>query len=407
MKASIEVRGLTKTFSLASKEGQAIGLFEALRQGGTVLPRRNVRALDGISFSISEGERVGILGRNGAGKTTLLSILANLSRPTSGTVTVSGEIHAMLTIGAVLKEELTGRENIMLDAAMHGHGPDEIAVVADDMIAFAELGDFIERPVRTYSSGMKARLAFSMGAFIDPDILILDETLAVGDVFFSEKAGRRMKEIADRGRIVVLVTQSSAAIIEMCTRCLWLDDGLLRMDGAPDEVTAAYEASMRDADEAALMRKFGAEPDVAKRPEVGRIRSVELVQENICRRASTLAMRPLTIRTEGVLVADADGGDLELSLSRVDGRKLWQQSLVEAGQAFGDQPSFKVDTRLEPFILGKGLYRLEVRLIDKAGPIDAAIRVFEVVDEEGQFGGEPLLLSPAAVKSRPLKELVS
>lgn len=252
MRASIQVRNLSKVFALAAKEGQPVGLLEALRQGAPSGDTREVRALDGISFSIAEGERVGIIGRNGAGKTTLLSILASLSKPSAGTVNVDGDVHAMLTIGAVLREDLTGRDNILLDAAVHGHGPEAVDTVIGDIVAFAELGDFIERPVRTYSSGMKARLAFSMSAFIDPDILILDETLAVGDVFFSQKAGQRMKEIAARGRIVVFVTHATSAIREMCTRCLWLEQGRLRMDGAPDEVTAAYEASLRDADEAAL-----------------------------------------------------------------------------------------------------------------------------------------------------------
>jgi len=161
MKASIKVNGLSKVFSLANVSGRAVSLLEALRLGQPQESIRKVHALDDISFSISEGERVGIIGPNGAGKTTLLSLLAGITEPTSGTIEIEGDIHAMLTIGAVLKEEMTGRENIYLDATIHGRTKEQISAVAEEIIAFTELGEFIERPVRTYSSGMKARLAFS------------------------------------------------------------------------------------------------------------------------------------------------------------------------------------------------------------------------------------------------------
>lgn len=407
MTASIEVRDLAKVFTLATKEGRPVGLMEALRRGEPSKATREVRALNRVSFSVAEGERLGIIGRNGAGKTTLLSILAGLSEPSAGTVEIEGDIHAMLTIGTVLREDLTGLENIRLDAAMHGRAPDGIDALTDDIVAFSELGEFITRPVRTYSSGMKARLAFAMSAFIDPDILILDETLAVGDVFFSQKAARCMKAIAARGRIVVLVSQATSAIREMCTRCLWLDQGEVRMDGPPDQVTAAYEAAVRDADEAALRRKFGADPDVQPRPEIGRLSSFQLLQRDKPRQASTIAMTPLTVRIEGELSTLALMVDLELSLTRVDGRRIWRQRLADTGQDLGDLPSFVVDIAFDPFILGEGLYRLDVRLADQTGLVDALARVFEVVDEQGQFGGCPMLLHTAMIRTTQCMETAS
>jgi len=266
MSASLKVNGLSKVFSLAAVGGRAVSLFEALRLGQPQESIRKVQALDDVSFTISEGERVGIIGPNGAGKTTLLSLLAGITKPTSGTIEVEGDIHAMLTIGAVVKEEMTGRENIYLDATIHGRSNEQINAVAEEIIEFTELGEYIERPVRTYSSGMKARLAFSMGTFIEPDILILDETLAVGDVFFAQKASRRMKAVAKRGRIVILVTHATNAIVEMCTRCLWIDNGRLVMDGDPKKVTAAYEASVRQADEAPTRPTSGLSiPSTARR----------------------------------------------------------------------------------------------------------------------------------------------
>src|SRR5262249_3259859 len=159
-----------------------------------------------VTLKVGSGERVGIIGRNGAGKTTLLSILAGITQPTRGTIEVSGSVHAILTIGTVLREEATGRENIFLDGAVHGHAQEASKALAATSIDFAELGEFIDRPVRTYSSGMKARLAFAMGAFTRSDILIIDETLSVGDAQFSRKATRRMKQLTGEGQIVIVVS---------------------------------------------------------------------------------------------------------------------------------------------------------------------------------------------------------
>src|SRR5450755_2330055 len=212
MTALVQATGLTKTFALAEAGGKSVSLLEALRAGRPEISMRNVHALRDVSFEIREGERVGIIGRNGAGKTTLLSLLAGITDPLSGRVEIVGDVHAMLTIGAVLRDEATGRENIYLDGVVHGKSRENIDAHVDEVIAFSELAEFIDRPVRTYSSGMKARLAFSMGTFIEPDILIIDETLSVGDVFFSAKASRRMKEITARGRIVIVVSHALKVI---------------------------------------------------------------------------------------------------------------------------------------------------------------------------------------------------
>ena len=220
------------------------------------MTEREIRALQRVSFSIGSGERVGIIGRNGAGKTTLLSLLAGIAQPTSGEIEVLGNVHAMLTIGMVLRDEATGRENIFLDGAVHGHSPELIEELVPKIIDFVELGEFIDRPVRTYSSGMKARLAFTMGAFTVSDILIIDETLSVGDAAFSRKATRRMKELASEGQIVIAVSHSLSSIVEICDRCLWLDGGRLVMDGPAQEVTKAYAQAVDAADEAELKQKF-------------------------------------------------------------------------------------------------------------------------------------------------------
>ena len=405
MTASVKVRNLTKVFALAEHGGRSASLLEILRSGKRHANVREARALDGISFQIGYGERVGIIGGNGAGKTTLLSILAGLTDATSGTVEVDGDMHAMLSIGAVLREDMTGQENILLDISMHGRAKENISTLVDRIIEFSELAEFIDRPVRTYSSGMKARLAFSMGAFIEPDILILDETLSVGDAFFSKKAARRMREVANSGSIVIIVSHSMSAITDMCTRCLWLDNGRLVADGDPRTVTKKYEFSVQQSDEGDLRRKFSTSTTVEKRPEAGSLDSLRVVQDAIARPSTLIAMHPTTFEISGKIGTQGIS-DMALRVSRVDGRKVWEDRLSAHGTPTLEG-KFAISLTMEPFVLGADLYRLDVELVDSVGICDSTSRVFEVIDEEGQVGGKPLLYYPAEISVRCLHRVQS
>ena len=380
MKAFIQVENLCKSFVLAEKGSGPVSLWQALSAGQSETSYRELHALSGVSFKVDEGERVGVIGRNGAGKTTLLSILAGVAEPTSGKVEISGDVHAMLTIGAVLREETTGRENIWLDGAMHGKSHAGMERCVEDIVAFADIGEFIDRPVRTYSSGMKGRLAFAMGAFIEPDILIIDETLAVGDAFFADKAMRRMKEIAKQGRIVFMVSHGLSAIVDMCDRCLWLDQGRIVMDGKPDTVTAAYQAAVTQADEGELRRKFGEDVRSDVRPDAGQLTGVVLSQDGKAIAATAAAFRPLTIEVSGLIngAGAGHGGhrELEVSLIRVDGRPIWRECLSSPGLRLPDSGGFTVTIEFDPMLLGADLYGLDVQLIDGAGTIDSKRRAF-------------------------------
>jgi lipopolysaccharide transport system ATP-binding protein len=405
MQASIRVKGLTKVFALAEQGGGPVSLLRALRAGKPESKLRSVRALDGISFNVTEGERVGFIGPNGAGKTTLLSVLAGISQPTGGSVEIVGDIHAMLTIGAVLRDDLTGLENIDLDASIHGRRQSEIDLVRAQIIDFADIGDFIHRPVHTYSSGMKARLAFSMGAFINPDILIIDETLSVGDFFFGQKASRRMKELADSGRIVILVSHGLGSIIEMCSRCVWIDNGRIVMDGDPKAVTKAYELAVREVDEEILVKKFGENVgNKVARAAIGAFTDVTLRQDGAGIRTSVAAMRPLHVEINGTLKQAQDPCGVLLSILRVDGRLVWFHDSSSAGIRLPSAGAFSAQVILDPFILGADLYRLEVTLIDRDGVIATSTRVFEVEDQEGQFGGKPLVLYSPSIAVSPIAE---
>ncbi|WP_089176766.1 ABC transporter ATP-binding protein [Bosea sp. AS-1] len=405
MDAHVSVRNVSKTFSLAELGSGPVSLREALRTGKRVTTLREVRALQEVSLEIREGERIGIIGRNGAGKTTLLSMLAGITEPSAGQIEITGDVHAMLTIGAVLRDEATGRENIYLDGAVHGKTRDEIEAHVEEVIAFSELGEFIDRPVRTYSSGMKARLAFSMGAFIEPDVLIIDETLSVGDAFFAAKAAKRMKEITAQGRIVIVVSHALGVIDEICSRCLWLDQGKLVMDGPAREVTKAYEKAVAQADEAELAAKFGRGTTLARRTEAGRLTDVRLDQDGMAVTASARVLVPLRLSASGQLTLAQRASDLCLSILRVDGRRILERRLSQDAARLPASGPFDVSVTFDPLILGAGLYRFELTLLDEHGPVDAIHRVIEIVDEAGQFGGAPLLLYPPIITATPKGEI--
>lgn len=197
-------------------------------------------ALEDICFEVRHGEAVGIIGRNGAGKTTLLKILAHITRPTRGYADVYGRLGALLEVGTGFHPELTGRENIYLNATILGLKRHEIARRFDEIVAFAEVEKFIDTPVKHYSSGMFARLAFSVAAHLDPDILVVDEVLSVGDTAFQKKSMGKMGAVMGEGRTVLFVSHSIPSIVSFCNRCLWLEDGKLIMDGPAVEVTQKY-----------------------------------------------------------------------------------------------------------------------------------------------------------------------
>jgi ABC-type polysaccharide/polyol phosphate transport system ATPase subunit len=197
-------------------------------------------ALRHVSFAIGRGEKVGIIGANGAGKSTLLKVVSRILKPTQGRVTVRGTVSPILELGTGFDYELTGRENIFLNALLLGRSRREIDRLVDDIIDFSGLGEFIDTPIRNYSSGMAARLGFAVATSWRPDILILDEVLAVGDLGFKHHSEARMRELQEGGTTVLLVSHSPAAILRNCERCLWLERGELRADGTPPDVLGAY-----------------------------------------------------------------------------------------------------------------------------------------------------------------------
>jgi homopolymeric O-antigen transport system ATP-binding protein len=201
---------------------------------------RDFEAVSGVSFDVRRGEIVGLIGRNGSGKSTLLKIIAGVYRPTSGTVVVNGTLAPLIELGAGMHHELTGRENILLNGLLMGYSKEVMRQRQEKIIEFADIGDFIDSPVKQYSSGMYMRLAFAVATEVDPDILVVDEILAVGDFTFQEKCFDRLRSFRALGKTIVLVTHSMSQIEDHCDRAIVLEKGKLTLDGSPSEAIKAY-----------------------------------------------------------------------------------------------------------------------------------------------------------------------
>lgn len=202
-------------------------------------------AVRGVSFVVPKGEILGIVGKNGSGKSTMLRAIAGIFSPDSGTIDLKGNSVSLLSIGVGFQPKLTGRENIVLSGMLLGFSEEQVRAKMDEIIEFANLGDFIDMPVKTYSSGMHSKLAFSITAILEADIMLIDEVLSVGDAKFKKKSYNKMKElISNEDRTVLIVSHSSETLKELCTSVLWLHEGEMKMIGKPEEVLPAYDEFM-------------------------------------------------------------------------------------------------------------------------------------------------------------------
>ena len=238
-KTMIEVSDVTMQFRLNNDKILSLKEFVTTALRGK-LQYNKFTALEHISFELKRGQTLGLIGRNGAGKSTLLKIISGILKPTEGCVSCSGNVVPMLELGSGFDFDLTGRENVFLNGAILGYSEEFLKGKYDEIVEFSELGQFIEVPIRNYSSGMLARLAFSIATVVNPDILIVDEILSVGDVAFQEKSKKRMLHLMGGGTTVLFVSHSIEQIREMCDRAVWLDQGLIKMMGKAEDVCQAY-----------------------------------------------------------------------------------------------------------------------------------------------------------------------
>ncbi len=350
-------------------------------------------ALRDVSFSVARGETVGIIGRNGSGKSTLLQTICGTLSPTHGHVAVSGRIGALLELGSGFNPEFTGRENVYMNGAILGMGADEIAAKYDDIVSFADIGDFIDQPVKTYSSGMYVRLAFAVIAHADADILVIDEALSVGDVFFAQKCMRFLRDFQKRGT-VLFVSHDASAIVNLCDRAIWLEGGRIGMDGPAKRVCEAYHAStyghapttlrppavpmpettLHDDDgddlslDASVLRVFAFDPDRAGFGDGGaRVEAVGFFDldgtptsqfgggEIVRLRMQAVAERPLASPIIGFFIKDRLG-------QQIIGKHTWREDAPATAAAPGERIEAVFEFRMPHF--PRGRYTVDVAVAD-------------------------------------------
>jgi lipopolysaccharide transport system ATP-binding protein len=375
----VAARGVSKLYRLGHDVSAYPTLRDALvgrvkralsRDPAPPASRERLWALRDVSFDVEEGEVLGIIGKNGAGKSTLLKVLSRITPPTEGRITLHGRVGSLLEVGTGFHPELTGRENIALSAAILGMSRVEIRRKFDDIVAFAEVERFIDTPVKHYSSGMYLRLAFAVAAHIEPEILVVDEVLAVGDAAFQRKCLGRMSEVASRGRTILFVSHNMAAIRTLCGRAIWIDEGQLRMNGPAPEVIDAY---LRDTDRSGGQSEIALDRNPDKGFQLLRARLVndagQATQSFECDEAVVIELGCEVRQTIPGLYG-------YLTISRLDGTDVLESDSFDAGANPLDglppgQHFLRI--RVPPRTLGHGDYRVYLSFTSRS-----AQRGFEV-----------------------------
>lgn len=345
-------------------------------------------ALEDVSFSVNQGDIIGIIGRNGAGKSTLLKVLSRITSPTTGSIRIKGRVASLLEVGTGFHPELTGRENVYLNGAILGMTRSEVTSKFERIVEFAEIGEFIDTPVKRYSSGMYVRLAFSVAAHLDPEILLVDEVLAVGDINFQKKCLGRMQEIGKDGRTILFVSHNVSAVKQMCNKGLLLNDGRSIRVGPTNDIISEYVDHFNDQSVAEFLRK--AEPDSASEVILrlavcdakGTVSSqIELTEDFFVEVEYSLG-RPLSGLSVGVQIMLDDGLLTVISLSDPEFAPERLKSR-EVGQ-------YRARVRIPKQILNTGRYRIRAGISSRYTIYDVVENVtFEVVDNVGivQFMG--------------------
>lgn len=254
----LRVQSVSKAYSVDEKASARLrSLLPKALQGNPKL----FWALRDISFELKRGESLGIVGANGSGKSTLLQLAAGILTPTQGTVDLKGRLAGLLELGSGFNPEFTGRQNVELSTSLHGLNAKQTAERFDEIVTFADIGDFLDQPVKTYSTGMLMRLAFSVSIHVDADILLVDEALAVGDIAFRQRCMRRVHQMRERGLSILFVSHSAEDVKAICDRCLWLESGRAKLLGETDPVVGEYLASMAVRDAESLAGEWDSQPD--------------------------------------------------------------------------------------------------------------------------------------------------
>jgi len=376
---AITVKDLSKMYKLYGGSYYRFLDFLGLARGRTARHYQEYWALKGVTFDIARGSTVGVIGRNGAGKSTLLKLLAGASAPTRGEAIVNGRVSALLDLSTGFHPDLTGHENIFACGLYLGLDRAAMETLYDKIVAFAELGPFLHQPVRTYSVGMHMRLAFSVATSVPADIQLIDEVLGVGDMYFFGKCLQRFRRLQEEGRTTVLVSHDHATVLRLCSRCLWIDRGIIAADGTPLEVVAAYTQSVyeeRDRAAEAGLSESGAEVAPAqalRRSGAVGVDSVQFVKAGgVPSRVFSIG-EPMIVRIRyhsrvalpqavvSVTVYRTDGVTVCNAISSMDGAKL---DLAEGEGT--------IEVAFDKLMFGPGEYTVSVGLYPSLDLADSA-----------------------------------
>ena len=414
MKPIIKVEGLGKRYRIGANVASYRTLRETFSAAVTAPLRRLSRsgdsqqdlwALDDINFDVHRGEVIGVIGRNGAGKSTLLKILTRITEPTRGRVELYGRVGSLLEVGTGFHPELTGRENIYLNGAILGMSRDEISRRFDEIVSFAETEQFLDTPVKRYSSGMYMRLAFAVAAHMESEILLIDEVLAVGDYEFQKKCVGKMKNVSEGGRTVLFVSHNMGVVSNLCSRVIWLDRGRIRAQGATNEVVADYASSGINAGGEVLW----SDDEEAPAGNGVRLRAVRVMGNR--------GVTPDILINEPVTV------EIEYSNSKPDNLVVWGIEVKDKVNAYvfatNNRPSanavvdewygkpspvgvFKTRCEIPPNLLNSDFYSIDLRMVNQYNEAQFCVEnvVALNVHETGEMTTEYSGAWPGAVRPR-------
>jgi ABC-type polysaccharide/polyol phosphate transport system ATPase subunit len=352
---AIELTNVTKVYRKYARRKQFATLKSALLTGSLIRdlqPDETFPALQGVSFSVPAGRTYAIIGRNGSGKSTALKLVAGITKPTTGTVKVAGRISALIELGAGFHPEISGRENVFINGIMLGLTKREVTRRFDEIVEFAELQQFIDAPVKTYSSGMYMRLGFAVAIHVDPDVLLVDEVLAVGDEGFTHKCLDKFGEFKRRGKTILLVTHSLNLVERFCDEALWLDSGKVRGSGDPKRVVGAYLTDVGRSEEKELTRtEERAQEDAAHEADSeASARSPQSAAQSL--KASPSALEDMTRIDEG------RWGSREIEITGVTFKTAQGEvsHIFQSGEPMSIHLSVRAHQASTDFVFGIGIY---------------------------------------------------
>ncbi len=347
----LQLQSVSKSYRIREQSEPArTGLLGRLRRSGI---DREFWAVKDLSFEVPRGESLGIIGHNGAGKSTILKLLSSIATPTTGQITIHGRLSALLEVGSGFHPELTGRENTYLSGSILGMRRAEITRKLDSIIDFADLRQFIDTPVKRYSSGMYVRLGFSIAAHLEPDILLLDEVLAVGDISFQEKCHRRIAELHDRGTTLVFISHDLAAVRNLCRRVILLNRGTIQADGSPDDTIRQYANSAT----------FDQRPQIHGQHRAAEVTNISFYDAERKAAGSFCTGEPLIVRVEYLVHRRVPNASLSLFFYAAGGMLAAQWTTAAQGRPVSmDENSGVIEFACPELGLQPGVYQIDVTM---------------------------------------------